>query len=77
LRIRAASFLSDSPISSQGLICFVICSALAGLSGVLYTSWGQFITPSSVGLLAAILHVVWVAFSGRSDLTATMLVYRR
>jgi urea transport system permease protein len=55
------------------LICFVIGSVLAGLSGVLYTSWGQFITPASVGLPAAILPVVWVAFSGRSDLTATML----
>lgn len=55
------------------LVCFVIGSVLAGLSGVLYTSWGQFITPSSVGLPAAILPVVWVAFSGRSDLTATML----
>lgn len=55
------------------LVCFIIGSALAGLSGVLYTSWGQFITPSSVGMPAVILPVVWVAFSGRSDLTATML----
>jgi urea transport system permease protein len=52
---------------------FVIGSALAGLSGVLYTSWGQYITPSSMGLTAAALPVVWVAVGGRSDLTATLV----
>lgn len=55
------------------LATFVIGSMLAGLSGVLYTSWGQFITPASVGLPAASMPIVWVAFSGRSDLTATMV----
>ena len=34
--------------------------ALAGLSGVLYTAWGQYITPSSMGLTAAALPVIWV-----------------
>jgi urea transport system permease protein len=43
------------------------------LSGALYTSWGQFITPSSIGLPAAAMPIVWVAFSGRSDLTATLV----
>lgn len=52
---------------------FVLGSALAGLSGVLYTSWGQFITPSSIGLPAAAMPIVWVAFSGRTDLTATLV----
>jgi urea transport system permease protein len=55
------------------LATFVIGSMLAGLSGVLYTSWGQFITPASIGLPAAAMPIVWVAFSGRSDLTATMV----
>lgn len=55
------------------LATFVIGSTLAGLSGALYTSWGQFITPASVGLPAAAMPIVWVAFSGRSDLTATTL----
>lgn len=54
------------------LAAFVLGSSLAGLSGVLYTSWGQFITPSSVGLPAAAMPIVWVAFSGRSDITAAM-----
>ncbi len=52
---------------------FVIGSALAGLSGVLYTSWGQYITPSSMGLTAAALPIVWVAVGGRSDLTTTLI----
>lgn len=55
------------------LVTFVIGSSLAGLSGVLYTSWGQFITPSSIGLPAAAMPIVWVAFSGRGDITATLV----
>lgn len=55
------------------LLTFVIGSGLAGLSGALYTSWGQFITPSSIGLPAAAMPIIWVAFSGRSDLTATLV----
>ena len=58
------------------LLTFVIGSGLAGLSGALYTSWGQFITPSSIGLPAAAMPIVWVAFSGRqrSDRDAGWLV---
>jgi len=55
------------------LLTFCIGSGLAGLSGALYTSWGQFITPSSIGLPAAAMPIIWVAFSGRSDLTATLV----
>jgi branched-chain amino acid transport system permease protein len=55
------------------LLTFVVGSGLAGLSGALYTSWGQFITPSSIGLPAAAMPIVWVAFSGRGDLTATLV----
>ena len=55
------------------LAAFIIGSMLAGLSGALYTAWGQFITPSSIGLPAAAMPIVWVAFSGRSDLTATFV----
>jgi urea transport system permease protein len=55
------------------LATFVIGSALAGLSGVLYTTWGQYITPSSMGLTAAALPVIWVAVGGRGDLTTTLL----
>lgn len=55
------------------LAAFIIGGAFAGLSGVLYTSWGQYITPSSMGLTAASLPVVWVAVGGRSDLTTTLV----
>ena len=55
------------------LAAFVIGSALAGLSGVLYTTWGQYITPSSMGLTAASLPIVWVAVGGRGDLTTTLV----
>lgn len=55
------------------LITFVIGAALAGLSGVLYTVWGQYITPSSMGMTAAALPLIWVAVGGRSDLTSTVV----
>ncbi|MBB3148108.1 branched-chain amino acid transport system permease protein [Phyllobacterium trifolii] len=51
---------------------FIIGSSLAGLSGVLYTSWGNYITPASMGMTAASLPIVWVAVGGRSDLTTTL-----
>ncbi len=60
-------------IRKYQLVVFVVGSALAGLSGVLYTSWGQFITPASIGLPAAAMPIVWVAFSGRGDITATLV----
>ena len=55
------------------LLGFVLGGALAGLSGVLYTAWGQYITPSSMGITAAALPVIWVAFGGRKDITATLI----
>ncbi|HVY07617.1 MAG TPA: branched-chain amino acid ABC transporter permease [Burkholderiales bacterium] len=55
------------------LVTFVIGSVLAGMSGAVYCSWGQFIAPSSIGLPAAAMPIVWVAFSGRSDLTAVLV----
>jgi urea transport system permease protein len=55
------------------LLAFVIGSSLAALSGGLYTAWGQFITPGSMGLPAAAMPIIWVAFSGRQDITATLV----
>ena len=55
------------------LAVFVLGSALAAVSGVLYTAWGQFITPAIMGLPSAAMPIIWVAFSGRSDLTATLV----
>jgi ABC-type branched-subunit amino acid transport system permease subunit len=55
------------------LVVFAIGSMLAGMSGVFYTLWGSYITPSSMGLTAAALPIIWVAAGGRKDLTATLL----
>jgi ABC-type branched-subunit amino acid transport system permease subunit len=52
---------------------FVLGAILAGLSGTLYTAWGQYITPSSMSITAASLPIVWVAVGGRGDLTATLV----
>ena len=73
--ILAANLAGPEITTAVTFYCgtFVIGSGLAGLSGALYTSWGQFITPSSIGLPAAAMPIVWVAFSGRSDLTATLV----
>ncbi len=54
-------------------LAFGLGGALAGLSGGLYTAWGQYITPSSMGLTSAALPIVWVAVGGRRDITATLL----
>jgi branched-chain amino acid transport system permease protein len=55
------------------LVAFIIGSTLAGLSGVLYTAWGQFIVPASMALPAAAMPIIWVAVGGRKDLTATLI----
>jgi branched-chain amino acid transport system permease protein len=55
------------------LAAFVMGSTLAGLSGVLYTAWGQFIAPASMALPAAAMPIIWVAVGGRKDLTATLI----
>ena len=55
------------------LVAFVIASVLAAMSGVLYTLWGSYITPSSMGLTAAVLPIIWVATGGKQDITATVV----
>lgn len=55
------------------LVLFVIAAALAGVSGILYASWGNYVSPSSVGLLAATLPVLWVAVGGKASLTAVVI----
>jgi branched-chain amino acid transport system permease protein len=55
------------------LSAFAIGGGMAGLSGVLYTLWGAYITPSSMGLNAAALPIIWVAAGGRKDLTAVLV----
>lgn len=52
---------------------FTLGAALAGLSGVLYVSWGNYMNPASMGLLAATLPVIWTAVGGRHSLLAVLL----
>ena len=51
---------------------FVLAAVLAGVSGLLYVQWGNYITPSQVGLLQAALPVIWVAVGGRDKLLAVI-----
>jgi branched-chain amino acid transport system permease protein len=52
---------------------FTLAAGLAGLSGVLYVSWGNYMNPSSMGLVAATLPVIWTAVGGRHSLLAVLL----
>ncbi len=52
---------------------FTIGGFLASLSGALYTAWGNFIVPASMALPAAAMPIIWVAFGGRQDVTATLI----
>ena len=54
-------------IRARQLVVFVIAAVLAGISGLLYVQWGNYITPSQVGLLQASLPVIWVAVGGRES----------
>jgi ABC-type branched-subunit amino acid transport system permease subunit len=55
------------------LAVFVIAACLAGVSGLLYVQWGNYITPSQVGLVPAALPVIWVAVGGRDRLLAVAI----
>tara|TARA_B100000949_G_C14284539_1_gene453513 strand:- start:918 stop:1994 length:1077 start_codon:yes stop_codon:yes gene_type:complete len=55
------------------LIIFCVGAGLASMSGILYVSWGNFITPDTFGVYNNILPVIWVAVAGRKSLTAALL----
>ncbi|SDF55030.1 ABC transporter permease subunit [Halorientalis regularis] len=50
------------------LTVFTFGGALAGLSGVLYVTYFNYISPSELSLTAASLPVIWVAVGGRKTL---------
>ena len=60
-------------IRARQLGVFVLASVLAGLSGLFYVQWGNYINPSQVGLVQAALPVIWVAVGGRSSLLAVAI----
>ena len=55
------------------MLTFAISAVLAGMSGILYTNWGGFITPESMGLVSAALPVVYCAASGKNNFFAVFL----
>lgn len=57
----------------EQLRVFVLSAVLAGVSGLLYVQWGNYITPSSLGLQQAALPVIWVAVGGRNSLLAVAI----
>ncbi len=52
---------------------FLLAAALASFSGILYVQWGNYITPTQLGLVAAAQPVIWAAIGGRSSLFAVFV----
>jgi branched-chain amino acid transport system permease protein len=50
------------------LAAFVLAAGIAGLSGVLYAVWGNFVAPEMFNLNQAAQVVIWVIVGGRSTL---------
>jgi branched-chain amino acid transport system permease protein len=55
------------------LAVFAFGGALAGLSGVLYASWGNYVSPDVFSLASASLPVVWVSVGGRKTLLGAVV----
>ncbi len=60
-------------VRREQLGAFVLAAVLAGISGLLYVQWGNYITPSALGLQQAALPVIWVAVGGRDSLLAVAI----
>lgn len=60
-------------ISKIQMVVFGAGGAIAALSGVLYTTWGGYIVPSSMGMAQATIPLVLVAAGGRKNPTAIFL----
>lgn len=70
-RERTKTFGYD--VRRQQMVVFGIGGALAGLSGVLYASWSNFVAPDVMSITACTLPIVLVAAGGRKNVTATCL----
>lgn len=60
-------------IRARQWLVFVLSAMLASISGLLYVQWGNYITPSQVGLLSAALPVIWASVGGRTSLLAVVI----
>ncbi|HHX14185.1 MAG TPA: urea ABC transporter permease [Clostridiales bacterium] len=70
---RARSLLFGYNIEFIQMIVFALGGTVAGMAGVLYTAWGGYITPNSMGLIQATIPVVIVAAGGRKNMTAALV----
>ncbi len=52
---------------------FLLAAVLASISGILYVQWGNYITPTQLGLVSAAQPVIWAAIGGRSSLFAVFV----
>jgi branched-chain amino acid transport system permease protein len=55
------------------LVAFTVASAIAGLAGALFASWGNFISPAVFSLPQSALVVIWVLVGGRGTLFGAAL----
>jgi len=55
------------------LSIFTIAGGLAGMGGAFYASWGGFISPPIMGLVAAALPIIWVTVGGRQTVLGSAI----
>ncbi|MFB6157259.1 MAG: urea ABC transporter permease [Haloferacaceae archaeon] len=55
------------------LAVFTLSGTLAGLSGVFYVTWGNYVSPGVFSLTFATIPVVWVSFGGRKSLLGAVV----
>ena len=55
------------------LAAFVLCGGLAGLAGVLFAIWGNFVAPEMFGLGQAAQVIIWVIVGGRATLVGPIV----
>ncbi|OVE83325.1 ABC transporter permease subunit [Natronolimnobius baerhuensis] len=53
-------------------VTFTLGGALAGLSGVLFVTWGNYIDPSEFAITAAAMPVIWASIGGRESIAGTV-----
>lgn len=55
------------------LLVFTLCGGIAGLAGVLYATWGNFVAPEMFNLSQAAQIIIWVIVGGRMSLAGPIL----
>ncbi len=55
------------------LAVFTFGGTLAGLGGVLFVTWGNYIDPSEFAITAAALPVIWASVGGRESILGTIV----